>query len=81
MELVQQAHPKLHIEAVVGKVVRWLFVIVGALLGVVIVVSLIRGAPWVPKTHILAVWRFGSAPRLCCHPLVNGDAIHRPPES
>src|SRR5579859_2617542 len=31
-ELVQQARPKLHIEAVVTKVVRWLFVIVGALL-------------------------------------------------
>src|ERR1039457_6743990 len=28
-ELVQQARPKLHIEAVVAKVVRWLFVIVG----------------------------------------------------
>jgi hypothetical protein len=28
-ELVQQAHPELHIEAVMGKVVRWLFVIVG----------------------------------------------------
>jgi len=41
-ELVQQARPKLHIEAVVAKVVRWLFVIVGALLGVVIVLSLIR---------------------------------------
>jgi len=42
---VQQARPKLHIEAVVTKVVRWLFVIVGALLVVVIVLSLIRGAP------------------------------------
>jgi H+-transporting ATPase len=41
-ELVQEARPKLHIEAVVAKVVRWLFVIVGALLGVVIVLSLIR---------------------------------------
>src|SRR5512135_3623183 len=30
-ELVQQAQPKLHIEAVVTTVVRWLFVIVGAL--------------------------------------------------
>ena len=38
-------HDQLHIEAVVAKVVRWLFVIVGALLGVVIVMSLIRGAP------------------------------------
>ncbi len=44
-ELVQQARPKLHIEAVVAKVVRWLFVIVGALLGMVLVMSLIRGAP------------------------------------
>src|ERR1035437_7703551 len=34
-ELVQEARPKLHIEAVVAKVVRWLFVIVGALLCVV----------------------------------------------
>ena len=44
-ELVQSAHPKLHIEAVVAKVVRWLFVIVGALLGVVIALSLIRHVP------------------------------------
>ena len=43
-ELVQEARPTLHIEAVVAKVVRWLFVIVGALLGVVVVMSLIRGA-------------------------------------
>ena len=43
-ELVQEARPKLHIEAVVAKVVRWLFVIVGALLCMVIVLSLIRGA-------------------------------------
>jgi len=41
-ELVQQARPKLHIEAVVSKVVRWLFVIVGALLVMVVTLSLIR---------------------------------------
>ena len=41
-ELVQEARPKLHIEAVVAKVVRWLFVIVGAVLGLVIVLSLVR---------------------------------------
>ena len=35
-ELVQKARPKLHIESVVAKVVRWLFVIVGALLSVVV---------------------------------------------
>ncbi len=32
-QLVQTASPKLHIEAVISKVVRWLFVIVGALAG------------------------------------------------
>ncbi len=47
-ELVQNAHPKLHIEAVVSNVVRWLFVIVGALLGLVIVLSLsLLWAGWV----------------------------------
>jgi H+-transporting ATPase len=44
-ELVQEARPKLHIEEVVAKVVRWLFVIVGALLGVVIVMSFFRSVP------------------------------------
>src|ERR1019366_8892423 len=39
-QLVQTARPKLHIEAVIAKVVRWLFVIVGTLLSVVIVLSL-----------------------------------------
>ena len=38
-QLVQIASPKLHIEAVVSKVVRRLFVIVGALLTAVIVMS------------------------------------------
>jgi H+-transporting ATPase len=41
-QLVQTAAPKLHIEAVISKVVLWLFVIVGALLAVVIVMSLIQ---------------------------------------
>lgn len=44
-ELVQEARPKLHIEAVVADVVRRLFVIVGVLLAVVIILSLIRRAP------------------------------------
>ena len=44
-ELVQQARPVLHIEAVVARLVRWLFVIVAALLGVVVVLALIHGTP------------------------------------
>jgi magnesium-transporting ATPase (P-type) len=61
-ELVQQARPKLHIEAVVAKVVRWLFVIVGALLGVVIVLSLIRGAPLLEMVPLMLVLLMSAVP-------------------
>jgi plasma-membrane proton-efflux P-type ATPase len=61
-ELVQEARPKLHIEAVVAKVVRWLFVIVGALLGVVIVLSLIRGAPLMEMAPLMLVLLMSAVP-------------------
>lgn len=61
-ELVQQAKPKLHIEAVVAKVVRWLFVNVGALLGIVIVLSLIRGVPLIETLSLLLVLLMSAVP-------------------
>src|SRR5450759_2141118 len=61
-ELVQQARPKLHIEAVVAKVVRWLFVIVGALLGVVIVLSLIRHVPLIEMIPLMLVLLMSAIP-------------------
>jgi plasma-membrane proton-efflux P-type ATPase len=61
-ELVQQARPKLHIEAVVAKVVRWLFVIVGALLGVVVVLSLLRGTPLVDMISLMLVLLMSAVP-------------------
>jgi len=61
-ELVQQARPKLHIEAVVAKVVRWLFVVVGALLGVVVVLSLIRGAPLIEMVPLMLVLLMSAVP-------------------
>jgi plasma-membrane proton-efflux P-type ATPase len=61
-ELVQEARPKLHIEAVVAKVVRWLFVIVGALLGVVVVLSLIRGAPLMEMIPLMLVLLMSAVP-------------------
>src|SRR5579864_8026712 len=61
-ELVQKAQPKLHIEAVVSKVVRWLFVIVGALLGVVVVLSLVRGAPLLEMVPLLLVLLMSAVP-------------------
>ena len=61
-ELVQQARPKLHIEAVVANVVRWLFVIVGTLLGVVIVLSLLRGAPLLEMVPLMLVLLMSAVP-------------------
>jgi len=61
-ELVQKARPKLHIEAVVSKVVRWLFVIVGALLCVVIVLSLVRGVPLLEMVPLMLVLLMSAVP-------------------
>ncbi|MFZ3036449.1 MAG: plasma-membrane proton-efflux P-type ATPase [Rugosibacter sp.] len=61
-ELVQLARPKLHIEAVVTKVVRWLFVIVGVLLGVVIVLSLIRHMPLLDMVPLMLVLLMSAVP-------------------
>src|SRR5450755_4877880 len=61
-ELVQKARPKLHIEAVVAKVVRWLFVIVGALLSVVVVLSLMRGAPLLEMVSLMLVLLMSAVP-------------------
>ena len=61
-ELVQEARPKLHIEAVVAKVVRWLFVIVGALLGVVMILSLVRGVPLLEMVPLLLVLLMSAVP-------------------
>jgi P-type E1-E2 ATPase len=61
-ELVQKARPKLHIEAVVAKVVRWLFVIVGALLCVVVVLSLMRGSPLIEMVPLMLVLLMSAVP-------------------
>jgi H+-transporting ATPase len=61
-ELVPEARPKLHIEAVVAHVVRWLFVIVGVLLGVVVVLSLIRGAPLTEMIPLMLVLLMSAVP-------------------
>jgi H+-transporting ATPase len=61
-ELVQQARPKLHIEAVVGNVVRRLFVIVAVLLAVVIVLSLIRRAPLIEMIPLMLVLLMSAIP-------------------
>lgn len=61
-QLVQEARPKLHIEAVVSRVVRWLFVIVGTLVAVVVVLSVIRGAPLIDMIPLVLVLLMSAVP-------------------
>ncbi len=61
-ELVQTAQPQLHIEAVVAKIVRWLFLIVGALLGVVAILSFLRGVPLLEMVPLLLVLLMSAVP-------------------
>ncbi len=61
-ELVREARPKLHIEAVVAKVVRWLFVIVGVLIGLVIVLSLIRHGAFLEMIPLMLVLLMSAVP-------------------
>ncbi len=61
-ELVQKARPKLHIEAVVAKLVRWLFVIVGTLLIGVMGLSLARGVPLIEMAPLLLVLLMSAVP-------------------
>ena len=61
-ELVQQARPKLHIDAVMAKVVRWLFLAVGALLGMVVVMSFIRSTPLFEMVPLMLILFMSAIP-------------------
>jgi plasma-membrane proton-efflux P-type ATPase len=61
-DLVQRARPRLHIEAVVARVVRWLFAIVSVLLGLVLLLSLARGAPLVELLPLMLVLLMSAVP-------------------
>ncbi len=61
-ELVQIARPKLHAEEVISRVVRWLFIIVGALLAVTLVFMLIRGIPLLDMLPLMLVLLLGAVP-------------------
>src|SRR5579862_8220141 len=61
-ELVQQARPALHIDAVMAKVVRWLFLVVGALLGMVVVMSVLRGTPLLDMVPLMLILFMSAIP-------------------
>ncbi len=61
-ELVQQARPKYHIDAVMTKVVRWLFLIVGALLAMVVVISIARDTPLLEMVPLMLILLMSAIP-------------------
>jgi plasma-membrane proton-efflux P-type ATPase len=61
-ELVQQARPRLHIDAVMTRVVRWLFLVVGVLLGMVVVMSLLRSTPLVEMIPLMLILFMSAIP-------------------
>jgi plasma-membrane proton-efflux P-type ATPase len=61
-DLVQKARPKLHIDAVMAKVVRWLFLVVSALLGLVVVLSLIRGTSLLEMIPLMLILLMSAIP-------------------
>ena len=62
IELVQKSQPKLHMEEVVSKLVKWLFAIVGCVVLVVIAVGLFRGAPMTEVLPLSLVLLMGAVP-------------------
>ena len=61
-ELVQLAQPKLHIDAVVAKIVRWLFLVVGTLLSAVVIISLVRGTPLLEMVPLILILFMSAIP-------------------
>ncbi|MGN6545467.1 MAG: HAD-IC family P-type ATPase, partial [Aureliella sp.] len=61
-ELVQTARPKLHIEEVVTRVVKWLFVIVGVQVAIALVVSFAEGLPLLEILPLSLVILMGAVP-------------------
>jgi len=61
-QLVQVAHPKLHVEQVVTRVVRWLLIIVGVLVAVTATVALVGGQRLVDVLPISLVLLMSAIP-------------------
>jgi len=62
VELLQSARPKLHMEEVVSKLVRWLFVIVGGVVLAVIVTAFFRHTPMKEILPLSLVLLMGAVP-------------------
>ncbi len=61
-QLVEGAHPKLHVEAMISRVVRWLLVIVGSLSAVTLVTASMRGIPLIDLLPVVLVLLMSAVP-------------------
>jgi H+-transporting ATPase len=61
-QLVENAHPKLHVEEVTSRIVRWLLMIVGALTAVTFVTALAQGMRLVDVLPIVLVLLMSAVP-------------------
>jgi H+-transporting ATPase len=61
-ELVESAHPKLHVEEVITRVVKWLFLIVGIMVSITVAVSLAEGFPIVDILPLSLVLLMSAVP-------------------
>ncbi len=62
VELVQIAKPRLHMEEVISKVVQWLLVMVGTLVGLALVYALLLGQPVYPILPLAVVLLVSAIP-------------------
>ncbi len=62
IELVKTAKPKSHINEIIAKVVKWLLLIVGALLSVAVIVSFIKGINLLEILPLMLVLLLGAIP-------------------
>ncbi len=61
-QLVESAHPKLHVEQVISRVVRWMLLIVGVLVALTFVVALVQGQRIVDVLPIALVLLMSAVP-------------------
>ncbi len=61
-QLVETARPKLHIEEVITRVVKWLFLIVGTLVGITVAVAVLQGANLIEILPLSLVLLMGAIP-------------------
>jgi len=61
-QLVESAHPKLHIEEVITRIVKWLFLIVGVMVSITVVVFLVQGIRFIEILPLSLVLLMSAVP-------------------